>query len=434
MQPMKYDVFISCSSHDSKVAEDVCAYLEKCGISCFMAGRDIPAGKGRARAVVDAVGVSRMVVVIYSADFNASEQAGIEVELASEDGKPVLVFRIADEDFPAPKGGYMQNLCIDAFPDPARKFSALGDKVKELLGTVDAAAATTVAAASDSGSAASTVFPRVSSAAATVAAGATVAASAGAVGAAGSTGDDDDDIVVDFLELDEPEDTGEGKDEPYRGGMMSDGAGITSADGGQACDGPSDAAGQYNLGHSYYHGDGRPKDYKMAAYWYGKAAEQGDMWAQKNLGICYEHGEGVEKDPARAVYWYSKAAEQGDAWSQTELGICYENGNGVEKDPAKAAYWYGKAALQGHAWAQCNLASCYEYGFGVEQDMVQAAYWYGKAADQNFARAQFNLGVSYENGTGVEKDMSRALSLYRKAAGQGYDPAQKRLAKLGESW
>ena len=84
-----------------------------------MAGRDIPAGKGRARAVVDAVGVSRMVVVIYSADFNASEQAGIEVELASEDGKPVLVFRIADEDFPAPKGGYMQNLCIDAFPDPA---------------------------------------------------------------------------------------------------------------------------------------------------------------------------------------------------------------------------------------------------------------------------------------------------------------------------
>ena len=301
-----------------------------------MAGRDIPAGKGRTRAVVDAVGVSRMVVVIYSADFNASEQAGIEVELASEDGKPVLVFRIADEDFPAPKGGYMQNLCIDAFPDPARKFSALGDKVKELLGTVDAAAAsgpdsaastvfprstaaaaaTTVAAASDSGSAASTVFPRVSSAAATVAAGATVAASAGAVGAAGSTGDDDDDIVVDFLELDEPEDTGEGKDEPYRGGMMSDGAGITSADGGQACDGPSDAAGQYNLGHSYYHGDGRPKDYKMAAYWYGKAAEQGDMWAQKNLGICYEHGEGVEKDPARAVYWYSKAAEQGDAWSQ----------------------------------------------------------------------------------------------------------------------
>ena len=368
---MKYDVFISCSSHDSKVAEDVCAYLEKCGISCFLAGRDIPAGKGRARAVVDAVGVSRMVVVIYSADFNASEQAGIEVELASEDGKPVLVFRIADEDFPAPKGGYMQNLCIDAFPDPARKFSALGDKVKELLGTVDAAAAsgpdsaastvfprstaaaaaTTVAAASDSGSAASTVFPRVSSAAATVAAGATVAASAGAVGAAGSTGDDDDEIVVDFLELDEPEDTGEGKDEPYRGGMMSDGAGITSADGGQACDGPSDAAGQYNLGHSYYHGDGRPKDYKMAAYWYGKAAEQGDMWAQKNLGICYEHGEGVEKDPARAVYWYSKAAEQGDAWSQTELGICYENGNGVEKDPAKAAYWI-------LVWQGCPAGTC----------------------------------------------------------------------------
>ena len=429
-----------------------------------MAGRDIPAGKGRTRAVVDAVGVSRMVVVIYSADFNASEQAGIEVELASEDGKPVLVFRIADEDFPAPKGGYMQNLCIDAFPDPARKFSALGDKVKELLGTVDAAAATTVAAASDSGSAASTVFPRVSSAAATVAAGATVAASAGAVGAAGSTGDDDDDIVVDFLELDEPEDTGEGKDEPYRGGMMSDGAGITSADGGQACDGPSDAAGQYNLGHSYYHGDGRPKDYKMAAYWYGKAAEQGDMWAQKRPSRempgrrrNWEFAMRTETEwrrilprphtgmarlpcrdmPGRSATWLpamSTDSEWRRTWSRRHTGTARQPGNGVTADLARAVHWYGKAAEQGYAQAQCNLGYCYEAGRGVEQDMVQAAYWYGKAADQNFARAQFNLGVSYENGTGVEKDMSRALSLYRKAAGQGYNPAQKRLAKLGESW
>ena len=137
---MKYDVFISCSSHDSKVAEDVCAYLEKCGISCFMAGRDIPAGKGRTRAVVDAVGVSRMVVVIYSADFNASEQAGIEVELASEDGKPVLVFRIADEDFPAPKGGYMRRRATPALPQvrfsqesPPRRLRLLREQRSRLL-------------------------------------------------------------------------------------------------------------------------------------------------------------------------------------------------------------------------------------------------------------------------------------------------------------
>lgn len=34
---MQYDVFISYSSVDQKIAEGVCAYLEQYGIRCFVA-------------------------------------------------------------------------------------------------------------------------------------------------------------------------------------------------------------------------------------------------------------------------------------------------------------------------------------------------------------------------------------------------------------
>ena len=46
------------------------------------------------------------------------------------------------------------------------------------------------------------------------------------------------------------------------------------------------------------------------------------MEAQKNLGAFYSTGVGVAKDEAKGAYWYRKAAEQGDAESQLPgLGI-----------------------------------------------------------------------------------------------------------------
>ena len=41
------------------------------------------------------------------------------------------------------------------------------------------------------------------------------------------------------------------------------------------------------------------------------AAEKGDAIAQFNLGLSYYHGNGVPQDNTQAVYWYREAAEQG---------------------------------------------------------------------------------------------------------------------------
>lgn len=50
---------------------------------------------------------------------------------------------------------------------------------------------------------------------------------------------------------------------------------------------------------------------ETAAYWYGKAADQGNAIAQYKLGICYYNGIGVNKNKEKAMELVHKAAEQG---------------------------------------------------------------------------------------------------------------------------
>lgn len=132
---MKYDVFISYSSKDQKVVEAMCAYLEQHKIRCFVAFRDIPKGVVWAKAIVEALDESEMMVVVFSEDFNLSDQVDRELELASEDKKPILTFRISDTMFQGVKKYYLKNInWIDAFPHPEQVFDTLLDNICKLLG------------------------------------------------------------------------------------------------------------------------------------------------------------------------------------------------------------------------------------------------------------------------------------------------------------
>ena len=131
---MKYDVFISYSSYDQKVVEGLCAHLESHKIRCFVAYRDIPRGVVWAKAIVDALDESRMMVVVFSDHFNNSDQVDREIELASEEKKPILTFRITDDAFKGAKKYYLKNLnWIDAFPDPQAVFGSVTENVAKLL-------------------------------------------------------------------------------------------------------------------------------------------------------------------------------------------------------------------------------------------------------------------------------------------------------------
>lgn len=306
---MKYDVFISYSSLDQKVADGVCAYLEQHHIRCFIAYRDIPKGVVWARAIVDALDESRMMVVVFSGNFNRSEQVDREIELASEDKKPILTFRISNDAFKGVKKYYLKNLnWIDAFPQPEQCFGNLCENVQKLLGlNVVKLALQKQQDLQDEGSS----LPQ--------------------------------------KQLENSFDTIDPEEQYNLACKYQGGDGVpkdvekavyffrNAAEQGYA-------TAQLNLGICYYKGQGVAKDLEQAAYWYRKAAEQGDAFAQRSLGYCYQYGLRLSKDLEQAVYWYRKAAELGNSSAQGWLGHCYQYGDGVPKDLTQAVEWYRRAA------------------------------------------------------------------------------------------
>ena len=134
MAKEKYDVFISYSSQDQKVTEGICGYLEARGVRCFVAYRDIPRGVVWAGHIANAIDVSRMMVVVFSENFNDSTQTDREIELAAEKPMPILTYRISDNQFTGAKKYYLKNLnWIDAFPDAEKSFGVLCENVCQLL-------------------------------------------------------------------------------------------------------------------------------------------------------------------------------------------------------------------------------------------------------------------------------------------------------------
>lgn len=128
---IKYDVFISYSRHDKKIAEGICGYLESNGLRCFIDYRDIPRSAVWARVIPDALRSSGMMVAIFSAHYNESLQVERELSIADKAHIPVLPFRIADIPFAGMKSYYFESInWLDAFPDPEKMF---GDLLTDIL-------------------------------------------------------------------------------------------------------------------------------------------------------------------------------------------------------------------------------------------------------------------------------------------------------------
>ena len=101
-----------------------------------------------------------------------------------------------------------------------------------------------------------------------------------------------------------------------------------------------DARSQYAMGVMAENGFGMPKNPRLAADWYLKAAKQGNTDAQYNLGAMYEHGVGIPVNYVEAARWYTPAAEQGDIDALSNLGVLYETGKGVKQDKILAMALY----------------------------------------------------------------------------------------------
>lgn len=89
-----YDVFISYASKDAAVAAALVEALERHGIACWIAPRDVEAGALYADAIVRAIGGATAFVLVLSGSAIASSHVGKEVERASSKKRPIFALRI----------------------------------------------------------------------------------------------------------------------------------------------------------------------------------------------------------------------------------------------------------------------------------------------------------------------------------------------------
>jgi TolB-like protein/Tfp pilus assembly protein PilF len=86
--------FISYASADSSIANAVCSALEREGVRCWIAPRDVTPGELYAGNIVHAIDTTRVVVLVLSQHAADSAHVLREVERASSKRHPIVSFRI----------------------------------------------------------------------------------------------------------------------------------------------------------------------------------------------------------------------------------------------------------------------------------------------------------------------------------------------------
>ena len=90
------EIFISYSTIDTTQAETVRNVLEKNGISCWMAPRDIPGGSNYTKEIPIAIRNCKIFVLILSKNAQSSHWVLKELDSAVNCGKVILPFMLED--------------------------------------------------------------------------------------------------------------------------------------------------------------------------------------------------------------------------------------------------------------------------------------------------------------------------------------------------
>jgi hypothetical protein len=132
---MACDVFVSHSVKDKAVADAIVARLEAASVTCWIAPRDVVPGADWGESIIDAIESSRIMILIFSRNADASPQIKREVERAVNKGVYIIPFRV--DDIPPTKSleyFISTSQWMDAFSPPLeRHLDNLAKTVKAVL-------------------------------------------------------------------------------------------------------------------------------------------------------------------------------------------------------------------------------------------------------------------------------------------------------------
>jgi TIR domain len=93
---MAHDVFISHAHKDKRIAEAICEKLESARVRCWIAERDISAGEDWTEATRNAIGSSRVMVLLLSENANAAPHIEREIAHAFYTRRTIIPLRLSN--------------------------------------------------------------------------------------------------------------------------------------------------------------------------------------------------------------------------------------------------------------------------------------------------------------------------------------------------
>ncbi|MCJ7446691.1 MAG: SUMF1/EgtB/PvdO family nonheme iron enzyme [Bacteroidales bacterium] len=135
---MAHDVFISYSNKDKNAADAVCSIMEKNGIRCWIAPRNITPGAPFAEAIIDGIKGSKVFILVYSSNSNQSNQVVKEVDRAVHHRLAIIPLRLEDVPMSKQLEYYVSDVhWLDALTPPLEKHIDKLCKVVQMLLTMD---------------------------------------------------------------------------------------------------------------------------------------------------------------------------------------------------------------------------------------------------------------------------------------------------------
>ena len=127
-------IFITYSSKDQKVARTICTALENRGLACWISARNVKPGQNFQEQIVRAIRGAKVMVLVFTANANNSNEIKKELALASQNNLVVIPVRIEDV---APNEAFAYEFAtrqwIDLFEDWEKSISELVELIAAIL-------------------------------------------------------------------------------------------------------------------------------------------------------------------------------------------------------------------------------------------------------------------------------------------------------------
>ena len=131
------EIFISYSSKDERCADEIVAYLEERGFSCFIAHRDIKAGEEYDQRLIDAVEHAKLLILVFSDNSDVSKHVKTEIAMAFDNETTIIPYKITGSK-PAQLKYYLQTAhWLDATDPESNHLQILFERICDIIPPTD---------------------------------------------------------------------------------------------------------------------------------------------------------------------------------------------------------------------------------------------------------------------------------------------------------